>query len=114
LAHTAAQRECIEQLPEDGSWGTPRSTTHNGTLAALIRKDLVEWSGDEFDHVWELNYGRFRLNLEALKDEEEKDAIPPDAHHARGSETGIKVTQGRTERPGQPQPRNSPLSAGYS
>lgn len=90
LTLTTAQRECIEQLPEDGSWGTPRSTTHNGTLAALIRKGLVEWSRDEFDHVWELNYGRFRLNLEALENEEEKDAIPPDADDAHGAEPGSR------------------------
>jgi hypothetical protein len=87
LTLTTAQRECIEQLPQDGSWGTPLSTTHNGTLAALIRKGLVEWSKDGFDHLWELNYGRFRLNLEAFGNEEEKDAIPSDINDVRGPAT---------------------------
>lgn len=68
---TDAQRECLTQLPQDGSWGTPLSTVHNGTLAALIRKGLVAWSRGEFDNVWKLNYGRFRLTTRALEAKEE-------------------------------------------
>lgn len=60
---TDTQRATLAQLPADGSWGRPLSTTHNGTLASLLRKDLIKWSHGPYmgQSVWRLSYGNFRL-----------------------------------------------------
>lgn len=62
---TRAQEETLKQLPPEG-WGVPLSTTHNGTLAALIKKGLVEWSERSGvpARVWTLSRGSFRLTNE--------------------------------------------------
>lgn len=59
---TAAQTDALMQLPADGSYGIPRSPyVHNGTLLALIRKDLVEWDAGTPSRIWQLKRGAFRL-----------------------------------------------------
>lgn len=61
---TLKQRQALDQLPLDGSWGIPKSTTHLGTLAALIMRGLVEWSEGRFTQVWHLRRGEFRLTTD--------------------------------------------------
>ena len=69
---TKPQLEALKQLPQNGDWGLPKSTVHNGTLLSLIQHGLIEWRGGEPRHIWQLNYGDFRLSrfgMEWLKNE---------------------------------------------
>lgn len=63
VQHKLTDKQAIaySQLPADGSWGTPLSTTHNGTLVALLRKGLIKWSHGPYmgQAVWKLSYGNF-------------------------------------------------------
>ena len=66
---TDTQRAVLAQLPADGTWGTPLSTAHNGTLAALLRKGLINWSYGPYmgQAIWRLSYGNFQITQQAME-----------------------------------------------